>query len=442
MKTTLAEQQALFSLLAHPNSPVGDLNAHPWHTLRWPNMLNSIDSNIFPYLHYVIKSRDLHELISIPDASWHNLSTARQATRLRQLCWSSQIKKIANCMQDAQVPLIILKGGDIKYRLYPDPSTRPMVDLDLLLNPAQFNEAQLAMKSAGFKTRYEPHEETPKENKVKPWEETKFYKIINQEFYVVELKCKAGCNPSADPLVFEELLHRSQPHSFITTTEARVLSATDLLHYLSQHLIIEHSCSRGLMWLLDIRLLVEKMWDQIDWELLEKIDSSSPTLSASHLAIHFSVPMLDVTSEKPINSADNLNRLTELAWQQFFAPSLISLPPPQLQDHYMGEGGRNYLKILIPRIKQWGSRQWSDSMGVKIHWWQIPGLMFRRLNRDLKTFRASWNSGGLRPDIIQGQIDDLKRATQIQNLIEGDKSVDHHLRTTTQDLKLNHLNIR
>jgi hypothetical protein len=56
---------------------------------------------------------------------------------------------LRNLMAAGVEPLLI-KGGDLRHRLYGDPAVRPMGDLDLLIPPGQLNRAEGALTRLGY----------------------------------------------------------------------------------------------------------------------------------------------------------------------------------------------------------------------------------------------------------------------------------------------------
>ncbi|MFZ2089465.1 MAG: nucleotidyltransferase family protein [Desulfobaccales bacterium] len=67
--------------------------------------------------------------------------------------WKIQEKEtnlLMTALAEAQVEAIVLKGGDIRYRLYDDPVSRPMGDVDVLIPPADLDKVRIILKKLGY----------------------------------------------------------------------------------------------------------------------------------------------------------------------------------------------------------------------------------------------------------------------------------------------------
>jgi len=62
----------------------------------------------------------------------------------------SETRLFLDVLADAGVEVILLKGADIRHRLYDDPICRPMVDLDVLISPADLKRARTALAKQGY----------------------------------------------------------------------------------------------------------------------------------------------------------------------------------------------------------------------------------------------------------------------------------------------------
>jgi hypothetical protein len=70
---------------------------------------------------------------------------------------SQQEKEIVNILRHLQrdgIEAILLKGADLRHRLYGDPALRPMVDVDLLIPPQMVPRAQQVLYGQGYTLNY------------------------------------------------------------------------------------------------------------------------------------------------------------------------------------------------------------------------------------------------------------------------------------------------
>jgi hypothetical protein len=61
-----------------------------------------------------------------------------------------ELRLFVKALADAGVEVILLKGADIRHRLYDDPACRHMEDLDVLISPADLERARTALAQHGY----------------------------------------------------------------------------------------------------------------------------------------------------------------------------------------------------------------------------------------------------------------------------------------------------
>ncbi len=69
----------------------------------------------------------------------------RRAGRL-----AAELARVLEGLQRAGVPVALLKGAHTAYAYFPEPGTRPMADLDLLVAPADVAATQAVLRALGF----------------------------------------------------------------------------------------------------------------------------------------------------------------------------------------------------------------------------------------------------------------------------------------------------
>jgi hypothetical protein len=61
-----------------------------------------------------------------------------------------EIKNVLEHLQRNGIEVILLKGADLRHRLYGDPALRPMIDVDLLISPRMIPRARQVLFSLGY----------------------------------------------------------------------------------------------------------------------------------------------------------------------------------------------------------------------------------------------------------------------------------------------------
>jgi hypothetical protein len=83
------------------------------------------------------------------------------ATSLKGAARQEQdVFQVLQVLHEAGVDIILLKGADLRLRLYGDPAQRPMTDLDLLIHKAQLTQAREALTRLNYQVSpffTEPH---------------------------------------------------------------------------------------------------------------------------------------------------------------------------------------------------------------------------------------------------------------------------------------------
>jgi hypothetical protein len=106
-------------------------------------------SGMGPLLGYWIEQRrltadrDAAELLAL-----HLEHGRRRNRRLMR-----ELDRILGAFDERGVTVVLLKGADTAQRYFPDPGTRPMTDLDLLISPESVTAARSALQALGFVER-------------------------------------------------------------------------------------------------------------------------------------------------------------------------------------------------------------------------------------------------------------------------------------------------
>lgn len=64
-----------------------------------------------------------------------------------------ETRQLVELLSNAGVEVILLKGADIRHRLYEDPATRPMGDVDIFISPSDLERTRYALTRQGYRLR-------------------------------------------------------------------------------------------------------------------------------------------------------------------------------------------------------------------------------------------------------------------------------------------------
>jgi Uncharacterised nucleotidyltransferase len=177
----------------------------------------------------------------------------RRAARLRH-----ELDRLLVALDERQVQVLVLKGMDTGRRYFPEPGTRPVADIDLLVSPADLRQARAALAGLGYveTPSTQPHRShwtPPSVGPVRslefthaddPWSLDLHTSLDRRQFGGVTMVL-AGCDLSSG----EVLEEYARP--------VRVLPQPQLLAYLALH-TSSHFYSMSLLRLVELVLVVRR----------------------------------------------------------------------------------------------------------------------------------------------------------------------------------------
>lgn len=104
---------------------------------------------VLPLIFRGLAGLDREELGEVPQLAElrHNYLGALKTYTVQE----REIRQLVEVLTAAGVEVILLKGADVRYRLYEDPATRVMGDVDVLLAPEQMTRACSALERQGYR---------------------------------------------------------------------------------------------------------------------------------------------------------------------------------------------------------------------------------------------------------------------------------------------------
>jgi len=191
--------------------------------------------------------------------------------------------KVLGLFRQECIPCLVLKGGVLAYTIYPDSSSRPMRDIDLLLSRDEVDRAQSLLKANGFR---QEKAVIPKDHFHLP----PLYHQIGKTSVCVELHraLYPECPPYYPEVDFDQLYSGRQQFTIGTET-ASTFSDEEMLHYLYQHglrapLTYE---SFKLINVADIVGFVETHHENLDWKWIR---TNYPLLCTALPLLHHLTP--------------------------------------------------------------------------------------------------------------------------------------------------------
>ena len=230
---------------------------------------------------------------SLPPLTLRTLKGQGLRDRLINQVRTRQVAAIAACFQQAQIPLLFLKGAALAHLLYPEPGLRPMSDLDLLVDRAALDVSWELLKNLGYNGS-PPAASLAKSRHLPP-----LYQSVDGFSIGLELHFALFQHPDGRPW-FQMQDLSSPPLPFKVGTDGRALSLgrEDMLFHLCRHAFFNNSGfdSMRLIWVADIVNYANRFSAEIDWDKLRRL--YPPVLHALAL-LHPISPL----SENVISSA-------------------------------------------------------------------------------------------------------------------------------------------
>lgn len=184
---------------------------------------------------------------------------ASRETRRRNAQWSllvrSGLKRLTTDLQVQGVPVILLKGAHLAHAVYPDPSLRWMIDVDLLVRPEDLPRAADVLRAEGFDQLGTSRADAP------IVESAHLPRFVRAYPPAVELHWTLAEDGSSDP---DELWQRAVPLE-TDGVAALGLCPEDLLVHVCVHACQKHLFAMGLRPICDVAEIVRRFGGTLAW---------------------------------------------------------------------------------------------------------------------------------------------------------------------------------
>lgn len=268
---------------------------------------------VAPLMHYAF-TRSTYPL---PDATRQKLLMIYYETAAFNQMILVEMGRVVQALNDANIPVIVLKGAALASTIYPDPALRPMSDLDILTAAPFVGKAVKLLRSRGYE----------------------LLKITNHAVLTSEEVSKISVElhwalVGEHPISDSEIARLISETAMETSVSGKRLSFTFL--YLCAHLVLQHTEGR-LIWLYDIYDFLRFYQKKLDWDSLLSLAQQlnwTPVLNFSMQAIaerfnyqppdEFQVVFKESLDKSPALKIDSVQSLmTRAFWALGFFDRLL-----------------------------------------------------------------------------------------------------------------------
>jgi hypothetical protein len=222
------------------------------------------ETGVSPHLFFQIRQLphlrpvDGEPATELPPAVRRALRRDYASAAARKMAAEEQLAQVLEAMTDGSVTAMVLKGPTVA-SLYPDPAARAFVDLDILIPPAQLDQAEAALGRLGYRS-----------TAPRSW-------ALEHGYHLPPMKKEGGLLPVeihwrlAAPhrehcLPVDDFWARAVPWR-LGAQRALQLEAVDAALYLCWHEVMQNRVHLGLRALCDLAFMTST-WEPVGWDML------------------------------------------------------------------------------------------------------------------------------------------------------------------------------
>jgi hypothetical protein len=394
------EQELLLTALGCPSLEGGAATLPALlDQVNWQNLLATSSRDLYPYLCF---SLELCMEGRENPPEWEALQTARRLTAVDNLRLRHELTRITAALTEAGIPSLALKGIVLAYTAYKDPSLRPMMDLDLLVPTRERKNAIGVLRKLDFShPQGLPIFIRDHMWRLVPGQEFAPPLLSSKSRVQVEIHTMLECCEPLSLAPVEEFWSRSRTAS-LGGLCARTLCAEDNLFHICLHQARAHRFEKGLLPLLDIKVLLEsnQHWD---WEGIAARSLREGCATWMYLSLdaahRFTGASVSPAFFSALPEPEDLPNLRLLAEEQIFSARSGGMAPPLIpillaEPSWHRRAQMIFARTKLVRKEELGSQE--NSAGFL----PLAQVYCRRLLVTMKCripkyFRA-WRSGALR----------------------------------------------
>ena len=370
-----SSQRLLLALLAsEPDSLAGHREG-----IQWDDFLRLAGGlGLAPFVAYLAQQQPC----GFPEPVKKQLLEAGRTNAWRQLRRHAALRRIAESLDQAHIPFLVLKGMALAYIAYPDPYCRSMSDIDLLVPRAHLSGAVQAARDSGLvESRLSFRQECP---------------AFASPDCVVHVELH-GSVPSMEEFGVESgTLWERSVAADLGGIQAHVLCPEDFVQHLCLHIGPHHNCLSRLQALLDFRFYLEKYGAETNWQAVSTRSQQLGSAAWVYLTLWLARQLVGAPVPAAFfQSCPAPRRLDEVCG--IATQHLLSLPDlPMTSSFVQTLSGVSFKKRLGALAEHWkavGSRAREDARPPELE--GLGGGEYLRLF--LRRMRFMIRSGALRP---------------------------------------------
>ncbi len=252
-----SDQHLLLALLS---SKPGDRSSGQ-EEIRWDDFLRLVGGlYLAPFVAYLLQE----DSRGFPDSVRDQISASGRANTMRQMRRHAALRRIAKSLEEARIPLIILKGMALAYIAYPNPYCRFMADIDLFVPREDLERAAQFVRNCGFRES----QDVFLMERLRPATEHRESFVLLSSDGSVQIEIHASLRSLTEFGIDSDSLWNRSVVADLSGVEVRVLGPEDFMQHLCLHIGPYHHYLSRLQGLLDFRFYLERHGKKIDWQAL------------------------------------------------------------------------------------------------------------------------------------------------------------------------------
>ena len=231
--------------------------------LEWQSMVDLARvQGVLPIICYRLKEKNMREIV--PAEIWQQITRKYRRTTLRNMKLLRELHRIVKALDEAEIPVVALKGAYLSSIVYPDMGLRSMSDLDLLIPSGDVLRAAAIVEAQGyqFTREIDSHD-------VEFLHLHHLPQMVKEGGLRVEIHGRLTRQDEpwdCDPQIWWQEVQTVE----INGLAVKVLSPIDLVLHLCIHISYNHRFSIDLKHYYDLVVLLQFMSTDLDWDKLIK----------------------------------------------------------------------------------------------------------------------------------------------------------------------------